>query len=59
MRAPLLKPLATVLAVLPLYGPISVMFEKIAEVNGVAVVPEASLSDSNPSEVETVGLSAI
>ena len=40
-------------------GPINVQFEKTVVVNGVALSPAALLSDSNPSEVETDGASAI
>ena len=63
IRAPLLKPTAIPEPGTPRNGPISVTFENIAEVNGVAAVPDASLSDSKPSEVEAPtgadGLSAI
>ena len=57
-RAPRRYPGAIVFPLFPRNGPIAVMLEKIGEVCGVEAEPDASLSDSKPSEVETDGLSA-
>ncbi len=61
IRAARRYPAATVPAVVtsPRSGPTIVTLLKIAAVKGVNASPAASLSDSNPSEVDTVGLSEI